>query len=59
MKDNNKTARWVGHTKLKTLYKYDFSKENQLLMTYKIVQLVLYLKSQLQEEKLSRFVTRK
>ena len=49
IKDNNKTAYWIGHAKLKTLDADAFSKENKLLMTYKLFQLVLHLNSQIQE----------
>ena len=55
MKDNNKTAHWVGHDKFKTLDIDEFFKENKLLITYKLVQLVLHLNSQLQEEKKNPF----
>ena len=51
MKDNNRTAHWFCHNKLNLLDTDDFSKENKMLMTYNIVQLVLHLNSQLQEEK--------
>ena len=37
LKDNNKTAHWVGHTKLKTLDIDGFSKRKKSLMTYKLV----------------------
>ena len=36
LKDNNKSAHWVGHSKLKTLYIEDFLKKISL-MTYKLV----------------------
>ena len=37
LKDNNKTAHWIGHSKLKTLDTEDFFKGKKSLMTYKLV----------------------